>query len=185
MGIKKARLFAMLSDVGELPHRMDFSCYIGKSRVLCLDYGDRRIGVAISDIGWRIGSPVTVLDNHGAFRRLFHLIEIYEISIVILGFPVSLKGEKRGMQADKIKAFGQKLEKLIEQQEADVRVLLWDERFSTQAAHRILSEIGASDSRKKKEIDKVAASFVLQGFLDWVKNNTSNDNSPENETTFG
>ncbi|MDR1288829.1 MAG: Holliday junction resolvase RuvX [Holosporales bacterium] len=142
---------------------------IGKSRALCIDYGDRRIGIAISDIGWSIASPIEVIDTHQVFRRLFPLISSYEVSVIVIGFPVSLGGESGGAQAEKVKLFAEKLKELAENRGVEVQVIFWDERLSTKAAHRILSEVGATVGLRKRHVDKIAACFILQGFLEYVR----------------
>ncbi|MDR2598446.1 MAG: Holliday junction resolvase RuvX [Holosporales bacterium] len=141
---------------------------IGKKRVLCLDYGDRRIGVAVSDIGWNIASPLEVLETHGAFGRLFQVIEEYEVAVAVIGFPVSLGGETGGQQAKKVEVFANKLRELAAKRGVEIQIKFWDERLSTKAAQRILSEDGATGARRRRNIDKIAACFVLQGFLDYV-----------------
>ena len=141
------------------------SDYIGKRRALCLDYGDKRIGVAVSDIGWDIASPLIVLESNGVFQKLSKILNDYSIGIIIVGAPHSLSGANSGKQYEKVKKFTEKLEKI----ENNIDILYWDERLSSVAATRILVEAEMTHSNKKKNIDKIAASFILQGFLDYMR----------------
>lgn len=145
-----------------------YTDYIGKCRVLSIDYGDKRVGVAVSDINWRIASPLKVLESHGVYNELFQLILDYSIGIVVVGAPKALNGGESGKQFEKVKKFVEKLEELSVSKSLDIKIIYWDERLSSVAANRFLDESEMSISRKKKNIDKVAASFILQGFLDYV-----------------
>ncbi|MDR1234414.1 MAG: Holliday junction resolvase RuvX [Holosporales bacterium] len=142
---------------------------IGECRVLGIDYGDKRIGTAISDIGWIIASPLKVLDNHGAYKKLFQIISEYEIGVIVVGMPISLNGENIGMQATKVKKFISKLEELLVENQRSIDLVVWDERLSSKAAHRVLLECDTSSSYKRNNIDKIAASFILQGFIDRIR----------------
>ena len=151
------------------PKELCYIDYIGKCRVLCLDYGDKRVGVAISDINWRIASPLKVLESHGVYSDLFKLISEYSIGIVVVGAPKALNGGDSGKQFEKVKKFVEKLDELSNSKSLDIKIIYWDERLSSVAANRFLNESEMSISRKKKNIDKVAASFILQGFLDYIE----------------
>ncbi len=140
-----------------------FEC-IGKSRALCLDYGDKRIGVALSDIGWNIASPLVVLDSHGVFPKLLKIIEENKVGVIVVGAPQSLAGGSSGKQHEKVKKFTEKLDELAK----DIIIVFWDERYSSVAATRALVEAEMTHAKKKQYIDKVAASFILQGFLNYV-----------------
>ncbi|MDR3224427.1 MAG: Holliday junction resolvase RuvX [Holosporales bacterium] len=134
--------------------------------MICLDYGDKRIGVAVSDIDWQIASPLVVLQSHGCFNGIFEIINEYCVLVVVVGLPISLGGKERGAQLEKVKKFIEKLNELIEKKNIDVVIYSVDERFSTVAANRILENSGLSRTAKKRHVDKVAASFILQGVLD-------------------
>jgi putative Holliday junction resolvase len=146
---------------------------VGKCRALGIDYGDKRIGIAVSDIGWNISSPLKVLDNHGAYQKLFQLVDEYMVGVIVIGMPVSLKGQVEGEQVIKVKKFAGKLGDLLEDRSKNIELIGWDERMSSNAAHGILSECGASTTYRKHNIDKIAASFILQGFLDFMRNHTA------------
>jgi putative Holliday junction resolvase len=140
----------------------DFREHAGKGRALGLDYGDKRIGLAISDNNWKMSFPLAVLQSHGVFRDLFRIIEEREVSVIVVGNPLSLSGYDHGAQNEKVKKFVRKLMQI-----QDLNIVLWDERFSSIAAQRSIEELQITSRGKQKAvIDKVAASFILQGFLD-------------------
>lgn len=134
-------------------------------RILGLDIGDRRIGVAMSDPEAIIASPVTVITRDGddaAVDDIVRLVEQYHIKLIVIGLPYSLNGSA-GRQADKVKSFVDVLSK-----RAGVSIEFRDERLSTVAAERLLSEAGNKRARKSPR-DDAAAAFILQGFLDSLK----------------
>jgi putative Holliday junction resolvase len=129
-----------------------------------IDYGDRRIGIAVSDINWQIASPLKVLESHGVFKNLLKLIDEYLVKIVVVGIPITLTGHNSGKQYEKVTKFITKLSELRH----DIIIITWDERLSTVAAERILSEYNQSRAFSRRNVDRVAASFILQGVLDMV-----------------
>jgi len=132
-------------------------------RILGLDIGDRRIGVAISDPEETLASPLTVIlrnSDEEAVKAIVELIERYQVARVIVGLPRHLSG-KLGRQAAKVQNF---ITKLSEQTEVPVETR--DEWLSTIAASRLLREAGIKNEKQKTKRDAVAAAFVLQGYLD-------------------
>lgn len=151
------------------PKELCYHNYIGKNRALCIDYGDKRIGLAVSDINWIISSPLKTLPSHGIFNTIFDILKQYGIGVVVIGAPRTLSGQSGGKQFEKIKKFVTKLEELQEKRGGDLKIVYWDERFSSVAANRYFEEAGMSVSKRKENIDKVAASFILQGFINFAK----------------
>ncbi len=154
----------ILSD----PRELSISELKGHCRVLCLDYGDKRIGVAISDINWIIASPLKVLASHGVLKELIQTIDEQNVGVLVVGAPKSLSGGNSGKQFEKVKKFANKLDELL----PNKKILFFDERLSSVAAKRFLDEAEMTRSKQKKTIDKVAASFFLQGFLDSLNYNS-------------
>ncbi|MDR0744410.1 MAG: Holliday junction resolvase RuvX [Holosporales bacterium] len=136
--------------------------YVG-SRALCIDYGDKRIGIAISDITWQISSPFKVLESSGVFHNLFKIIQDNSVGLIVVGLPKALNGGSAGKQREKVEKFTNKLISLIAKNKIDLDVIYWDERLSTVAAQKIVKQL---ELHHNKNIDKLAASFILQGFLD-------------------
>lgn len=132
-------------------------------RILGLDYGERRIGVAISDPTGTTGQPLTVIDKRDPgsdIKSISDLIDEYGVDEVVVGLPISLSGEI-GPQAQAVLEFVEELKV-----ELKVPVKTWDERLTTLAAGRTLKESDVKRKRRKEVVDKVAAAIILQGYLD-------------------
>jgi putative holliday junction resolvase len=129
-------------------------------RVLALDIGERRVGVAISDPGGTIASPLEVLDaTAGLADRIVDLLTEYEVGLVVVGLPLTMRGEE-GPQAGRVRQIGDRIADRIA-----VPLVYHDERLSSSQANRAMKE--ALSSRKRRgTIDKVAAAIFLQSFLD-------------------
>jgi putative Holliday junction resolvase len=136
------------------------------SRVLGLDYGVRRIGVAVSDPTCIIAQPLpTVLRRRGKrppYAKIIEIIEQWAVETVVIGLPLEMAGDE-GRLAEEVRAFGAGLER-----RADVRVEYWDERMSSVRAERELArlDLPASARREKERIDAMAATLILQAYLD-------------------
>ncbi len=139
-------------------------------RILGLDYGDKTIGVAVSDpFGWTAqGVEIIRRTNENEYKkslsRIAELIAQYEVEKIVLGFPKNMDNTE-GPRCEKTRAFKERLEKRFQ----NIPVILWDERMSTIAAERSLLEADMSRAKRKNVIDKMAAVHILQGFLDGNK----------------
>lgn len=133
-------------------------------RVMCLDYGDKNIGVAVSDSLRITAQALTVIrrDNESAIKavlqKLTELITKYDIGEIVLGYPRNMNGSE-GFRCEKTREFKIRLEKRFV-----TPVILWDERLSTAGADRSLMHL--TKEKRKNIIDKMAAVFILQGYLD-------------------
>ena len=131
-------------------------------RLLCLDVGDVRIGIAISDERRIIATPHSVYTRVGwgpDTRHIKGLMEQTGAVAIVCGLPLNMDGSE-GFQAQKVKAFAQQL------QNAGMEVIFQDERLTTISAHEVLIEGGMRREERKHNVDKVAASFILQSYLD-------------------
>ena len=133
-------------------------------RILALDLGEKRIGVAVSDELLMTAQGLCVIASKGAAKDLEQIAELIRnraVSIIVLGLPRNMDGSI-GPMAEKVREFG----RLLQNQHPDVPVEYWDERLTTAGAQRML--IGADISRVKRRqvVDKVAAVLILQGYLD-------------------
>lgn len=141
-------------------------------RSLGLDIGDKRTGVAISGPQGILAVPLTVVNHQGedaAMNDIIKLVGQYEIERIVIGLPYSLSG-KLGQQAEKVAAFAEKLSLRLKRSNlAQVDIQLWDERLSTVAADRLIGEAGVKRNKRKQHRDAIAAAFILQGFLDSLK----------------
>ena len=131
-------------------------------RILGLDVGDRRIGVAVSDALHLIASPHSVYTRVGYGPDVKHVQQLCretEADLIVCGLPRNMDGSE-GFQAEKVRAFAQKLT------ESGLTVAFQDERLSTVSAHQALIEGGMRREDRKGAVDKVAAAVILQTYLD-------------------
>jgi putative Holliday junction resolvase len=133
-----------------------------RGRILGLDPGERRIGVALSDAGGIIAQPHEVIDRHtdAVPDRLQALIDEYAVDRIVVGLPVSLSGDE-GPAAALARSFGSRVAEWT-----GLVVEYADERFSTVTAERVLLESGLTRKKRRDVRDKVAAAVMLQAFLD-------------------
>ncbi len=134
-------------------------------RMLALDIGDVRIGIAVSDPSRTIATPLEVLKRVGwgpDTRYIKALCERYETDQVLSGLPLNMDGSE-GFQARKVRAFCEQLEK------AGLSVTYQDERLTTVVAEDALLEDNMSRADRKKNVDKIAAAVILQQWLDEQK----------------
>ena len=131
-------------------------------RVLALDIGDKRVGVAVSDPRGRVATPVKVLDASALRdpRAVASLVEEYEAECVVIGLPLSLDGEE-GPQAQRVRKIGARLAQGLR-----VEVQYADERMSSVQAKRALREGGLAERAQRGRVDMLAAAIFLQGYLD-------------------
>ena len=132
-------------------------------RVLGLDMGERRIGVALSDPEGIVAIALTVIERKSEDTDLKQLIDLtheHGVERIVIGLPRSLDGSL-GKQAKAVEAFVESLARCTE-----LPVVTWDERLSTVAAARMMAEAGVKRDKRKKRLDSVAAAFILQGYLD-------------------
>ena len=132
-------------------------------RIMALDVGGRRIGVALSDTTRVLAVPLTTLRAEPRQRAIGEIVELvarHEVAEVVVGLPLTLRGEI-GPQAKLIQAFAEELQAALV-----VPVHLFDERLTTVAAERLMQELGIKPERRRERIDEVAASIILQDFLD-------------------
>ena len=131
-------------------------------RVLALDVGDRRIGVAISDPTGTIASPLTTVRRVSEAKdhqAIADLVDRHSVERVVVGLPRTLRGEL-GPQAQKVMRFGERLAQVL-----DVPVVYWDERHTTADAERIV-RARRRGRAARAGVDEVAAAVILQSYLD-------------------
>lgn len=135
-------------------------------RILGLDYGQKRIGVALSDpMGVTAQGLTTLIYQHEeeVVSRVAEIISREGVKKIVVGMPLNLKGQK-GIKAQATERFIQRLRKRF-----NLPVVEWDERLTTVAAHRALRELGQSPSRRREKVDELSAVFILQAYLDNLK----------------
>ena len=134
-------------------------------RILGVDFGRARIGVAISDELGMLAHPVETIPGarvDAAAKRIAEIARERDVAQVILGLPRHMNGEL-GEAAQEANAFAEKLRPLL-----GCPVVMWDERLSTTAANRALRDAGQTTKRTRGFVDQVAAQMILQGYLDSV-----------------
>lgn len=130
-------------------------------RVLGIDFGRTRIGLAVSDeLRWLAHPLITLAADGKAVTRITEIVREKDIDLVVVGIPKQLSG-KIGTAAEEALEFLNKLRTSL-----PLEVLAWDERLTTVAAHRALREAGKKTHQTRSYVDQVAAQMILQSYLD-------------------
>ena len=135
-------------------------------RIMAIDYGDARTGVALSDpTGFLAGQTFLIKSRKQevVLEELAALVQRQGAQELVMGYPRNMDGTL-GPRAEKYAAFARRLEEAT-----GLPVALWDERRTTVDAHRILGEQGVRAKNRKDKIDLVAATLILEGYLDWKR----------------
>ena len=135
-------------------------------RIMAIDYGDQRIGLAVSDLlGMLCGEAWTMneWDMERASKRITEEAAAREVGTLVLGLPKNMDGSE-GVRAEKSREFKAMLER-----DSGLPVVLWDERRSSIEAHAILHAAGKKEKQHRKTVDAVAASLILEGYLGSLK----------------
>ena len=133
-------------------------------RILGLDVGDRTVGVAASDLLLMTAQGVETIRRETLEKDLSRLDELmreFDAVRLVVGLPRNMNGTE-GERCDIVRAFAEEIQKT----RPDAEIIFWDERLSTVAAARSLISADVSRKKRKKVIDKMAAVFILQGYLD-------------------
>lgn len=139
-------------------------------RIMGLDYGDKTVGVAISDEMLLTAQPVETIKRERAnklrqtYARIEQLIMEYDIGKIVTGLPLGMD-DKEGVRCQVTREFAETLER-----RTGIEVVFQDERLTTFAADAVLEEGGVRREKRKAYIDKIAASLILQGYLDSLQN---------------
>ncbi len=135
------------------------------SRIMSIDYGKIRIGIAMSDPLKIIARPLEVIDNSGEaiFDRIVRISQENQVEKIIIGLPLNLKGEET-LRSMEVREFAAELQERI-----TVAIEFWDERYSSIEADEVLKELGYSIEQSRKVIDKIAAAVILKNYLESLK----------------
>ena len=134
--------------------------------LLGLDFGDKTIGIAVSDISKTIATPIITIKRKGVVKdieKLLSILEEYDVGGVILGLPLSLDGSEN-KSTEKVRKFAQEVIK-----RKKIKIAFQDERYSSDVIYKELRKNSISKDKIKKKINQMAASYILQGFLDSSK----------------
>ena len=132
--------------------------------LLGLDFGDKTIGIAVSDKTKTIATPIMTLNRKSIkedIKKLLFIFKEYDVGGVVLGMPLNLDGNENE-RTKKVRKFSEELNK-------NIKVTFYDERYSSDVIYKELRKNSISRTKIKKKIDKLAASYILQGFLDNAK----------------
>ena len=133
------------------------------SRILGVDYGTKRVGLALSDGLGLIASPLTVVDRSQAVSEVARLAQENDVGTIVIGLPTGLGGAEGSAAADARK-LGDELALAT-----GVEVVFHDERFTSRMAESVLLESGMKRRERRKTVDKVAAAIILQDYLDSLR----------------
>ena len=136
-------------------------------KIMAIDYGDAHTGVAISDATATLAGYSTVIDSRKAevvVQEILRLLPEHGVTELVLGYPKNMDGSL-GPRAEKAEAMAELLKAAT-----SLPVVLWDERRTTIDAHQILFNSGKNAKKRKKTVDAVAASLILEGYLTYRKN---------------
>ncbi len=150
-------------------------------RIMGLDYGSKTVGVAVCDpLGITAQTVETIVRKEEnklrkTLARIEELIRQYEIERIVLGYPKNMNNTigERGKKSEELK-------EAIERR-TGIPVILWDERLTTVAAERVLMESGVRREHRKESVDQIAASMILQGYLDSLRIQGEQDETGKRE----
>ncbi|MBQ3404208.1 MAG: Holliday junction resolvase RuvX [Oscillospiraceae bacterium] len=135
-------------------------------RIMAIDYGDARTGIAVSDPNGVLSGDAWTINAWNAEKlceEICGIVQNREIGRIVLGYPKNMNGTL-GPRAEKSAALAELL-----REKTGLEVILWDERLTTVDAHRILSDAGKRGKKRKEKVDAVAASLILDSYLDSLK----------------
>ena len=143
-------------------------------RILGIDFGDRRTGVAITDLTGTLANGIETIESTGltdCAKKVLVIAEKYRVSEIVLGYPINMNGTK-GESSVKIEKFKEILENLVKPRNEnirdvrDVKVILFDERLSTSLAHVYMNQTGIKSKDRKQKVDMLSAQIILQNYID-------------------
>jgi len=146
-----------------------------RARLLGFDVGSKTIGLAVSDSGLTVASPVETIARTKFtedVKAVARVVETYKIGGFVLGLPINMDGSE-GPRCQSVRQFGRNLLEKI-----DRPLTFWDERLSTSAVDRSMLEADLSRKRRGELVDKLAAAFILQGALDFLRRQAETDQAP-------
>jgi putative holliday junction resolvase len=147
-------------------------------RILGLDYGSRRIGVALCDeLGMTAQGVATIArkNREADLETITALVKRHGVERIVVGYPLRLDGSE-GIQCEKINRFIRRLEMRF-----SLPIIRWDEAFSTKEAEELLRRRGMHLEKRREVVDRIAASIILQGYLDAVTSGRKTGNSSKTD----
>lgn len=143
-------------------------------RIMGLDFGSKTVGVAVSDPLLLTAQSLEIVRRKSenklrqTLARIEELIEEYEVDKIVLGLPRNMNASE-GERAEKTREFAEMLFR-----RTGIEPVLWDERLTTVAADKLMMEAGVRREKRKEYVDAIAASYILQGYLDYLRSHEEN-----------
>jgi putative Holliday junction resolvase len=149
-------------------------------RILCLDYGEKRTGAAVSDETRTIAQSLTTIHHYNEeelLAAIAKLVKQYEVDLIVIGLPLSLSG-KPSSRSEKIRRFASRLAKRLH-----IPVELFDERLSTRYAQRVFAEVSGRPlhphTASESPLDRIAATIILEDYLAFIQRTQKHIHTPE------
>ena len=139
----------------------------GHGRILGIDYGERRVGLALSDESQILATALGTLEQRNRVqlcREIIDVVRQHRVARIVVGLPLNMKG-REGPMALAVREFAERLRTVLDQ----TPIEMFDERFTTREAHRVLREAEVDGRRRKDKVDKLAAQLMLQTYLDRLR----------------
>lgn len=155
-------------------------------RIVCLDIGSKRIGVAATDPLGLTAQPQGVLERRGGetdFERIMKICRERDAELLLVGVPLDAEGEE-GAQAEKVRGYAAKLENYLRARGLALPLAFWDERYSTAEAEARLISADVSRTKRRRVIDKMAAVVILEDYLTANENSVSDDEGDGDENLW-
>ncbi|NPA15368.1 MAG: Holliday junction resolvase RuvX [Deferribacteres bacterium] len=130
-------------------------------RVLAIDYGRSKVGLAVSDPTGTISQPLSVVPAGRALEEVGRLVKELGVGLIVIGLPVNMNGTE-GKMASEVREFADRLKGVV----GDIDIVFWDERLTSFEAEELLKQAGLNWKKSKKKVDKIAASLILKSFLE-------------------
>ena len=143
-------------------------------RILGVDLGDRRTGVAITDLTGTLAGGLEAVESTGltdCAKKIFSIAEKYDASEIVLGYPINMNGTK-GESSLKVEKFKEILTNLAQSNKRELKIILFDERLSTSLAHVYMNQTGIKGKDRKQKVDMLSAQIILQNYIDSKKQKT-------------
>lgn len=136
-------------------------------KIMAVDYGDARTGLAVCDRTETLASPVGMIQEKSMAKvaeKIVYASREFEVGLVVLGLPVNMDGTE-GKRAEKTRKLGKILENIL-----DIPLVFWDERNTTKSAQGLLTEAGTFGKKRKETLDAVAATIILDSYMTYRRN---------------
>lgn len=134
-------------------------------KIMGIDYGDIRVGIALSDILGITANGLETIKTSGNLTKLLdrleRIVSEQNVKTIVVGYPKNMNGTT-GFRAEKTDQFIN----LLQEKVPNIFIVKWDERLTTVAANRVMHEVGIKKTKKKSVVDQIAAVLILQGYLD-------------------